>query len=84
MSERGTAALRLALFAVGLAVLAGVAALVGRASGIDVEDDAAPAMEHAAAAEKSDEATGLSDTAAGFPSAWTPPACGRGSPSVSA
>lgn len=66
MSERGTAALRLALFAVGLAVLAGVAALVGRASGIDVEDDAAPAMEHAAAAEKSDEATGLSDTAAGF------------------
>ena len=28
-------------------MLAGVAALVGRASGIDVEDDAAPAMEHA-------------------------------------
>ena len=43
-------ALRLALFAAGLAALAGVAALVGRASGIDVDDEPA-AMPHAEDAE---------------------------------
>jgi hypothetical protein len=38
-------ALRLALFAAGLVVIAGVAALVGRASGVDVDDEP-PAMAH--------------------------------------
>ena len=43
-------ALRLALFAAGLAAVAGVAALVGRASGIDVDDEPA-ALPHGEEAE---------------------------------
>lgn len=47
-----------------LAVLAAVAALVGRASGIEVEDTDGAAAAHAA--ETGGEANGLSDSAAGF------------------
>lgn len=64
MTERAETVLRLAAFAAGLAVLAAVAALVGRASGIEVEDTDGAAAAHAA--ETGGEANGLSDFAAGF------------------
>ena len=63
MTERAETVLRLTAFAAGLAVLAAVAALVGRASGIDV-DDTEGTMAHAA--ETGGEANGLSDAAAAF------------------
>lgn len=63
MTERAETVLRLAAFAAGLAVLAAVAALGGRASGIEVEDTER-AVAHAA--ETGGEANGLSDSAAGF------------------
>ena len=69
MTERAETVLRLAAFAAGLAVLAGGAWLVGRASGIDVDDTEPGAMVHGAEAAGVDaggEANGLSDTAAGF------------------
>ena len=65
MSERNNTILRLALFAVGLAALAAVAALAGRASGIEVEDAPVDAMAHGAES-GGDTANGLSDTASGF------------------
>lgn len=63
MTERAETVLRLAAFAAGLAVLAAVAALVGRASGIEVED-AEATMAHAAGG--GGEANGLTDRAASF------------------
>jgi hypothetical protein len=67
LSERGDTIVRLALFAAALAAIAGIAALAGRASGIDIaSDEEEPAMGHATAAEEEGEATGLSDSAAGF------------------
>ena len=63
MTERAETVLRLAAFAAGLAVLAAVAALVGRASGIEVEDTEQPT---AHAAVTGGAANGLSDSAAGF------------------
>jgi hypothetical protein len=64
VTERAYTVLRLSAFAAGLAVLAAVAALVGRASGIEVEDTDGAAAAHAA--ETGGEANGLSDSAAGF------------------
>jgi hypothetical protein len=65
LSERRSTLTRLALFAAGLIVLAAAAALVGRASGIEVESESDSAMSHRAES-GSETATGLSDTAAGF------------------
>ena len=65
MSERNNTILRLALFAVGLAALAAVAAFAGRASGIEVEEAPVDAMAHGAES-GGDTANGLSDTASGF------------------
>ena len=65
MSERKNTILRLALFAVGLAALAAVAAFAGRASGIEVEEEPVDAMAHAAES-SGGTANGLSDTASGF------------------
>jgi hypothetical protein len=64
VSERGSTIARLALFALGLVVLAAVAAFAGRASGVDVPN-APDAMSHR---EETSGATanGLSDTASGF------------------
>ena len=64
MSERGGTVARLALFALGLVVLAAVAALAGRASGIDVPKATDP-MPHDAKASGA-SANGLSDTASGY------------------
>ena len=63
MNERAETVLRLAAFAAGLAVLAGLAALVGRASGIEIEDTEGRV---AHAEETGGEANGLSDSASGF------------------
>jgi hypothetical protein len=64
---------RLAAFAASLAVLAGVAALVGRASGLEVDDAAEPAGHNAAGAaahggerRAATGDAGLSDSAAGL------------------
>jgi hypothetical protein len=65
VSELRSTLTRLALFAVGLTVLAAAAALVGRASGIEVESEPDSAMSHQAES-ASETATGLSDAAAGF------------------
>lgn len=64
MSERVNTIARLAVFAAGLAMLAAVAALAGRASGIEVES-APEAMTHGAES-GGETANGLSDVAAGF------------------
>jgi hypothetical protein len=69
VTDRAETVLRLAAFAAGLAVLAGVAWLVGRASGIDVDDTEPAAMAHSpdpADGASGGEANGLSDTAAGI------------------
>jgi hypothetical protein len=50
------AALRLALFAAGLIVLAGVAALLGRASGVDTDGEPAAAPSHGSKAESHETA----------------------------
>lgn len=55
---------RLALFAAALAALASVAALAGRASGLDVSTDGPGAMAHAETGDVA--AVGLSDTARGL------------------
>ena len=65
LSERNNTILRLALFAVGLAAVAAVAAFAGRASGIEVEEAPVDAMAHGAES-GGDTANGLSDTASGF------------------
>ena len=65
MSERRSTIVRLALFGAGLAVLAAVAALAGRASGIEVEQEPGDAMAHGAEGARA-EANGLSDSASGF------------------
>ena len=65
MSERRATLTRLALFAAGLAVLAAAAALVGRASGIEVEQAPVEAMSHGGESGGA-TANGLSDTASGF------------------
>ena len=65
MSERRATLTRLALFAAGLAVLAAAAALVGRASGIEVEQAPVEAMAHGGES-GGETANGLSDTASGF------------------
>lgn len=59
---------RLALIAAGLALLAGVAALAGRASGIDgdSEDSSGGMVEHGAPGEETGAGNGLSDTASGL------------------
>jgi hypothetical protein len=64
---------RLVLFVAGLAVLAGVAALVGRASGIDVDTSAAEGrMAHNGSSQPRGVGNGLSDTSAGFRLVLTP------------
>ena len=72
---RGTGALsapifRLALFIVGLGLLAGVGALMGRASGIDADDTDGSAtdgaMTHSASATPREVGNGLSNSSAGF------------------
>lgn len=65
MSERRTALTRLALFAVGLVVLAAVAAFAGSASGIEVDEAPVDAMGHGFES-GSEPSNGLSDTASGF------------------
>jgi hypothetical protein len=64
VSERGATVARLALFGAGLAVLAAVAALAGRASGIEVTEGP-DVMSHGTEASGA-TANGLSDTAAGY------------------
>jgi hypothetical protein len=72
----GNVGTRLALFAAALAVVAGAAALLGRASDLDVA--AAPAEEHAA--RDGVPATGLSDVAAGVRLSLAPTTISAGDP----
>ena len=65
MNQRGSTIVRLALFGAGLAVLAAVAALAGRASGIEVEKEPSDAMTHGAESAGA-TANGLSHSASGF------------------
>ena len=68
MTERAETVLRLAAFAAGLAVLAAVAALVGRASGIEVEDnERSPAHDMGAAGEATASPTPLRASASALP-----------------
>jgi hypothetical protein len=64
VSERGGTIARLALFGAGLALLAAVAALAGRASGVEVTKTS-DAMSHGAETSGA-TANGLSDSAAGY------------------
>lgn len=71
---------RLAVFAAGVALLAGLAAIAGRASGIEVDAGADEGMGHTASDDVGPAGVGLSDSASGVRLTLTPTTLVAGAP----